>query len=557
MDRPSPENAIKLYEQAKSLRSPHEAEWRKAAAYCLPAQYASWNSDGPQAHNASQSIAAARRVSYDITGAKSLPKYIAILERLATPVGQEWHALGSSDTVLNKKYRVRKYFDELQRRLFKLRYHPQANFRVSSNEVYGSMGVYGNGPIYMQERSITPLMREPGFMYKSLEMQNMYFLLDDNGHVESVFRRFWLNVRQFKTKFPNEPMPKCMEAESKKADPAENIYFELVHYAYPQSAHTFDEEALDARRHPIHSSYLVVKDKAYVGELSGYRSMPYRIPRVATVSGDAYGYSPAVMSLAALGGASQMKKTNLKQGQKAVDPVLLAHDDGVLNGSMDGRPGAINYGAVNKDGRSLVNTLPTGDYRIGKDMLEDEREDIEDSFFVTLFRILKDRPEMTATQFMGETAEVAALLSPTMGRLQSEFLGPTIERELDMMEELGMMPEMPPELLEAEGEFKITYTSPLAKNINAEANAGFMRMVESSLGIANATGDMSVMDHYNFDVAIPEIAESSAVPTHWMNDDKTKKALREQRAEAAERQQMIDAAPAVAGLAKNLGGAEA
>ena len=41
MPRMSAEDAIRLYGEAKSNRTPHEDDWRKAAAYCLPQQYAS------------------------------------------------------------------------------------------------------------------------------------------------------------------------------------------------------------------------------------------------------------------------------------------------------------------------------------------------------------------------------------------------------------------------------------------------------------------------------------------------------------------------------------
>ena len=41
-------------------------------------------------------------------------------------------------------------------------------------------------------------------------------IVDDDGEVYGVFRRFWLNVRQFRLKFPNAAMPTTMAAEAKK-----------------------------------------------------------------------------------------------------------------------------------------------------------------------------------------------------------------------------------------------------------------------------------------------------------------------------------------------------
>ena len=550
MSRQTPEDVIKLYEQAKSMRSVHENDWRMAAAYCLPSHYSAWQTDGPAAYF--QRSAAARRVAFDTTGTRSLPKYVSILERLATPAGQKWHGLVPSDTSLRKKRRVRAYFDELAELMFKFRYHPRARFRVSTNEVYTSMGVYGNGPLYIGERSPTRLSPQRGFKYVACPLRDVFMLVDDEGELHCAFRRFWLNVRQFKIKFPDAPLPTQMQSEAKKPNPNENTYFEFVHYVCPRDAASYDPSALDVRRHAISGSYLCVKSKEYTGDETGYRSMPYKIPRTATVAGDPYGYSPAVIALAALGGASAMKKTNLKQGNKAVDPVLLAHDDNVMNGEVDLRPGAVNYGGVDKQGRALIQPLRTGDFRVGEALLQDERRDIEDSFFVTLFQILTDTPEMTATEVMERVAEKAALLSPTMGRLQSEMLGPMIEREIDLLDEMGMLPDMPPELVEAEGEYEVVYTSPLAKSMYAEEVSGFMRAVEMALNIANATQDMSQLDHFNFEDALPEIADYMAVPARWMNGLEALEQKRETRNAQAQEAELLKNAPALASAAKTV-----
>lgn len=546
MARPLATDMITQYDQAKSLRSQHENDWRMASAYCLPSHYSSWQTEGPATFQ--QQNAAARRVQFDTTGTRSLPKYVSILERIATPVGQKWHGLQASDERLRQNRRVKLYFDALSDLLFRKRYDPKAWFRTASNEMYTSMGAYGNGPIYIGQRKKTPLSNVPGFRYVACPLRDVFFLVDDEGEVVTVFRRFWLNVRQFKAKFPDAPYPTQMQSEAKKAAPSETSFFEFVHVVHIRDDH--DPTALDARRHPICGSYICVKSREYVGNETGFQSMPYRIPRTSSVAGDPYGYSPAVAVLSALGGASQIKKVYLKQGQKAVDPVLLAFDDGVVNGDVDMRPGAINYGGVDKQGRPLIQPLRTGDFRVAETLLQDERGDIEDSFFVTLFQILNDTPEMTATEVMERVAEKASLLSPTMGRLQSEFLGPCIEREIDLLNEMGMLPEMPPELVEARGEYEVMYTSPLAKGQYAEEVSGFMRTVEMALNVAQATQDMSKLDHFNFDVAIPEIADNMSVPTRWMNTVDAIKETREGRAEQTQQSELLQAAPALASAAK-------
>lgn len=548
MARPLVTDELARYNEAKTERSKNENDWRMSSAYCLPRHYSAWTHEGV-ADYGNQGAAQARRIAYDSTGVLALPKYAAILERLCTPYPQRWHGLTSSNKDLMRSYRVRMYFDQLTELLFEKRYVSRANFRQSAAEVYTSMGCYGTGPIYLGQRTPNALSRAPSLLYKACPLRDIFVLLNDEGEIDTVFRRFFLNVRQFKQKFPDMPLPKSMATSvANGAQPKESDYKEFIHVVHPRT--DYDPSALDSRRHPIVGSYISVADQEYVGEEHGFRSMPYLTPRTFTEAGNPYGFSPAQQALAAMGSASAMKKTNLRQGQKAADPVLLAHDDGVMNGGVDLRPGAINYGGVDKQGRRMIMALETGNFQVSRDLLTDERRDVNDSFFVNLFQILIETPEMTATEVVERTAEKSALLAPTMGRLQSELLGPMIEREIDVLDEMGLLPELPPELREAQGEYQVVYTSPMAKGMYAEEVSGFMRAVEMAMNVANATQNPEYLDHFNFNTAIPEISNFMAVPARWMNGDKEKQQLKDTRDQKVQEQQVLQNAAPIAGALK-------
>src|SRR5690606_3841531 len=127
-----------------------------------------------------------------------------------------------------------------------------------------------------------------------------------------------------------------------------------------------------------------------------YNKFPYAISRYVTGPGEIYGRGPAMMALSAIKVLNQEKKDMLKQGQRVVDPVLLMHDDGVLD-TFSLKPGAQNIGGVNKDGRPLVHTLPTGNLAAGFEMMEMERREINDGFFGTQSPILDEPQTMAAT----------------------------------------------------------------------------------------------------------------------------------------------------------------
>jgi hypothetical protein len=453
---------------------------------------------------------------------------------------------------LRKSLRVRAYFDQLTDLLFKRRSDPRSRFEATTSEMWQAMGVYGNGPVFLGIRRRSPMSPQPGFSYVSCKMSDCFALFDDDGNLISFFRRFWLNVRQFKLKFPDDKMPDGMAAEAGKPNGGdETRYFEFVHAVSIRTSDEYDPTALNARRHPWCGQYMCAEGNGeLIGEETGYQQMPYMMPKPMSVAGDGYGYSPAIIALPALGGASSIKKTNLKMGNKAVDPALLAHDDGVLGGQIDQRPGKVNYGMVTKDGKSLIAAMPTGNFQVGEILLQDERRDIEDSFFVTLFQILQESPEMTATEVIERVAERASLLAPTMGRIQAEFLGPCIEREMGMLMELGEMPPLPPELVEARGEYDVQYTSPLAKGMYAEQVSGYMRTKEMAIAEAQLTGDMSALDLFDNDVAIPEIADYMAVPARWMSSPEAVQAKRADRAAKNQEAMMVQNAAGLAAAGK-------
>lgn len=546
MARPDVRDVIQWYGEAKALRSPYETDYRMAAAYCMPKAMRRWQTEGP---TSGQSGTGAERLNYDTTGVRCLPKYAAVLERLATPQSMVYHTLRASDDNLMKIWAVRDFFDTLNSRMLKKRYEPSAMFIVASNEIYQQMGVYGCGPVFTKWRKKDAHSRTAGMFYKACNFADIFLAVDNDGRVTTVFRRFWTTAINFKRQWPNEVMPKCIANALTNATTAATTKFEMFHFVTMRS--DFQPGSLFVNGKPWVGSYVLPQEQLYVGEEEGFLSMPYLTPRVNTEAEEIYPFSPAMMALPALGGVSAMKKTTLKQGQKAADPPVLAHDDGSLSGKVDLRPGRVTYGAIDANGRQLVVPFQTpSNFQIALEQIQDEREDINDSFFVTLFQILTETPEMTATEVMERVNEKASLLAPTMGRLQSEFLGPLIARELDLLADAGEMPEMPPELVEAEGQYTVQYSSPNANSQQAEGVASFFRLNDVAINIASATGKPDILDYFDYDTALPEVATIMSVPNRWMTSPDKLAEKRNARAEDTENQQLVDQAPALASVAK-------
>lgn len=535
------ETLLREFAQIEQQRYSWEPHWEEVSRRVMPSFVNTFYSPDNKAHTFggeknSEAI-------FDSTAAIAAGRFSAVMESMLTPRSQFWSHLTVFDESLFGVRRVREYLDTVNKRLFKFRYAPEANFASQNHMVYTSLGILGTAGLFIDKSH-----NMPGLRYRNIHLAELYFEENHQGQINSAWRRFYLTPRQAVMQFGKDKVStEILDAfEGKKGATSYNEKFWFLHCVKPRL--DFDPNRLDAQGMPWASFYVSFKDKNIIEE-SGYATFPYSISRYTQGPGEIYGRSPAMNVLPAINTLNEEKRSVIKQGQRTVDPVLLLHDDAMLD-SFSLRSDALNYGAVSAEGRPLVQTLPTGNIAVGIEMMSMEMKAINDEFLVSLFEILVETPTMTATEVIERVREKGILLSPTMGRQQSEYLGPMIERELDLLARQQLLPEMPNELREAGGNVDIVYDSPLSRAQRAEEAAGLMRTVEAVMNISTTMQNPAPMDHFNWDIIVPEIAEIQAVPPKWLNDAQAIGDIRQGRAQAQAQQQQIQAAPSAAAMVK-------
>ena len=525
---------IRHFMQLDSDRSAFAAQWEEVASLIRPTSCGTFRFGG---YNTPGEKQTSKQI--DATAMLALGRFGAILDSLLTPQNQVWHTLTASNEYVLKDHASRIWFEDTTRLLFKLRYNTSANFSSQNQQGYQELGAFGTSGLFID--AYKGYGGEKGFRYRSIPIGELFLIENHQGLVVGFIRWFRLKAHQAFEQF-GEKMPEQLQPALEKK--SQQMY-DFLHYVGINKE--YDEKRLDYRGKMFKSCYVSITGKKLVGE-GGYNSLPLAASRYDQAPGSIYGYGPAMQVLPAMKTLNAEKAVFLKQGHRAADPVLLGPDDGLIDLNM--RPGAYNKGAMNQDGRALIGTLPAGDIQISKEMMDEERLLINDAFLVSLFQLLTETNTMSATEVIERTNEKGILLAPTVSRQQSERLGPQIHRELDLASELGLLPPMPPLLLEAQGEYEIVYTSPLSRAMRAQEVSGVMRTVETALGIVNVTQDISLLDNFNFDVIIPEIAKIQAVPESWLASPDQIAAKRQDRAKQAEDQKQIQAAPAAAAMMK-------
>lgn len=523
---------IQRQEQLRTQRGNWESHWEEAAELVLPRYSNHFTGDmSPKTRGEKRN-----QKQFDSTSALANEKFAAAMESMLTPRQQRWHRLKASDEVLNKDRDVRLWFDEVTRILFRARYSPKANFATNNFENYLSLGAFGTAGMFIDEAE-----DGRGIRYRALDLGGLYLATNHQGMVDTFYRRFPMTARQVMQRWGGENVPNRIKNAADKEPERE---FEIIHCVRPREE--VDPKRRDAQGMAFASVYVSVEGGWLLSE-GGYETFPLAVGRYVTGPDEVYGRSPAMLTLPDNKVLQEQEKTLLKQGHRAVDPVLLAHDDGVMDG-FSLVPGSVNYGSMTRDGKRLVDALPSGSVATGLELMDRKRQVINEAFLVTLFQILVETPQMTATEVLERAQEKGALLSPTMGRQQSEYLGPMIERELDVLARQGLLPPLPPALVEAGGEFDVEYDSPLSRAQRAEEASGFMRSLETAIAFANAKQDPSALDWFNVDTAMPDIMDINAVPTRWVASMEQVAEMRQARQQQAQEQQAIEAAPAAAGV---------
>lgn len=483
---------------------------------------------------------------FDHTASEGLNRFQAAYTGMIIPRGERYHQLSTTDSALNDLPAAQRWLEEANDKLFAMRYAPMAGFDPESGMNIRSLGSYGCGPLWIDH------WVGRGVFYKCLHMSEVYIAEDFRGRVDTVFRKFKQSARAFVQQFGNDNLPPSIAKALESSRASDE--FDVLHVVRPRA--DADPQRLDFRRLPIESLYVLMTDKVIVRE-GGYSSMPITVSRYVTGPREVYGRSPALQVLGTIRTANEMVKTMMRQAHLAVNPPLLLPEDGVLT-RVHQMPGGANVGGLDFNGRPMVVPLQTGtQLGFGMEMLNNEREVVRDAFLEKVWSLILDRKDrMTATEVLEISRMQGMLLAPMASRQEAEWLGPQIERELDIGMSAGYIPPMPPEMREAGARVKVVYDNPLSRAAKAEEAIGFSRYIETLIPLSQIVGP-EVFDVIDTEAAPRELAKALAVRSRYLAAPEAIAAKRQSRAEQQAQEQALAALPAAAGAVKDLASARA
>lgn len=481
---------------------------------------------------------------FDSTGIKSLNRGVAVLDSLLVPLNEVWHFLETDNPELSQDRDALLYFEEVNRRLRNSRLAPGTNFISQQQIVWKNLLAYSTGVMH-----VTASMTSPGLRYRAIHLAEVTLDENSEGDVDRVWRKFSQTTRQLaqRAEFSGWRLPeKIKESLEKKPDKE----WSVLHYVGPNTDRV--SRRADYRGMLFEAAYISHDCKETMWE-GGHVSMPYIVSRYARGAGEVFGRGgPGEQTLPDVKTLNEVKKAHIKQIHRALDPPVAAPDDDAFD-APSFKPGTIIWRGVNKEGKLLVQPLKFGDVQASREMMEDDRNSIRSAYNLDLFEILLDRPGMTATEVLERKAEKVAFLYPILAGQQTEYLGPLLSRELDVLSQFpGILPDRPEVFGQVRGRYKIRFQSPLNRAQDASEAAGFLRSWQQTAEMSALTGDPSGLDHFNLDEAIPRLARINGIPESMLRSPEEVQAVRDGRQQESAVQQAIQAAPAGAAVIKAL-----
>jgi len=475
---------------------------------------------------------------FDDTASLAAERGAAAIEGVLIPRGQKWHGIKLPDEIA-KDHESQIWADNVRDFLFKMRYNSKANFASQAHEYIMGLLVFGTSVMSVED------IIGHGIKYRNLHLSEHYIMENSRGMIDVNYRKYEMTAKQAKEKFgENAPksVEKCLEKEPNKKLP-------FLHVVMP------DEDG--ASELPFASYHVSIEDNEMIGDVGGFKSFPYIISRWLTAPNETYGRSIAMTLLSEIKMLQQIRKTDIRARHHAVDPPILAADQHTIR-KLSMKPGAINFGTLDMNGNPLVKPYQSGSsINVSNDIIEQSRTLINDAFFVNLFQILVDSPQMTATEVLQRAQEKGTLLAPNAGRQMTEWLGPMIDREIGIYEDYGVFEDdgilpMPEAVKSMGGEFEVEYTNPLTKMQNAEDALSTERVVQSLLPFS----ELGVLDKIDFNAYADIMHEANGAPAKLFKSDEALAEQQEQKAQQEQMQQMVQAAPQVAGAIKDIAQAE-
>ena len=301
-----------------------------------------------------------------------------------------------------------------------------SNFAVEIHQCYLDLVTAGTACLMFEE---APLGEATAFHFYAVPLREIAVEENADGKIDTTFRCSSLNWDGIRTRFPEAEIPPSLAERCREDSDCRLKVIEAVMprhcnagaCGYDYIAFAWDEN--------------IGSGQSFVLREGVFETSPFINFRWLKAPGEVYGRSPVMKALPDIKTANKVVELILKNASISVTGIWQADDDGILNpANIKLVPGAIIPKAVGSKG--LTPLEAPGKFDISQLVLDDLRSRINHALLADSLAQIS-APNMTATEVLERTAQMARILGASFGRLQAELLTPLLKRAFCILRRRG------------------------------------------------------------------------------------------------------------------------
>lgn len=473
---------------------------------------------------------------FDSTAEEANTTLAAALHSLLTNPASAWFALDLLGAEKESKEET-EWLTEVQRVMLDVFSSPETGFQNEVNSFYLDLGPFGWAVFYTEDEAGKPIR------FRAVPPARASIAENADGQVDTLVLHEMKTCSQLHEDFGDKVSDQVRQTLER--DPQAEV--EIVHVIMPRAKMPGRQGGMRTTPHAM-ASVIYEKATEQVLSESGFHERPFQVPRWAKVSGGLYGSGPGWAALPDMRVLNEVARSQLIGAEKLSDPPLMLPDDGVV-GKLRSDAGGITYYKTGF-GDKIIPLPITADIGVMEAIIEKRQDSIRRRFLNDRI-MLAGGPQMTAFEVATRENKQMLVLGPVLGRLQTEFLGPLIERVFGILYRRGELPPAPDSLRGRD--LRVRYVSPIARAQKQVEAAAFNQAVQYLAPVAQMDG--SVLDNFDADAIARDTQELFGYPAKYLRGEDQVKKLREARAQAQQAREGMEAMRQMAQAANAAAGA--
>lgn len=494
--------------------------------------------------------------SYPVLAREQLANAIGAMLRQGSGQGG-WFEVKTGFEEVDEDPGVARWLEYATKRFRRLIYDRRANFIRATNEADHDYVAFGN-PVLSVEESPS----RDHYLFRSWHPRDCAVMENNVGKIDHLQRKMKVTARNMKRRWKKTIHSDVEQACS--SDPSKE--FEVRHIVCATDDIYGDDRKMRRKYAgmPCLSLYVDVEHETILGE-GGLPVFSYVVPRWRTISGFAYGFSPAAITALPDGRMAQaLARIMLEQGEKAIDPPMFARGE-IFRDAINRYAGGMTYVDLEADQdirHALYTDESTQNIGVGLEMKQDVRNMIAEAFLLSKLQF-PQLDGMPILQVQALLEESKRNLLPFFGPIESEYHLPLLDtaftlalnnRQFDFAE----APDRLKRFLQNEdgspgGELTFTFESPLNSQEGRAKVAAFQESVQILAGAAQF--DQTIPTTMQFKTMTKDAVKGTGAPADWFADEDVQQSAEEAQQNVARLTQAAAALKAGAGVATDVAGA--